>query len=156
MGGDPGNGRWVVIESHRGALDTRPREESDNPGRREPVDESLSTRAWEGTRTPDLRITNALLYQLSYPGDVTDQNYLTDIGAPWADERGYSGQPVTAERRTSIASSSSDSLGLRTSSAADRSTTEMAPASSRTRSSILPDRNDGMGPGAANVTRRSR
>ena len=29
--------------------------------------------AWEGTRTPDLRITNALLYQLSYPGDATDQ-----------------------------------------------------------------------------------
>jgi hypothetical protein len=25
--------------------------------------------AWEGTRTPDLRITNALLYQLSYPGN---------------------------------------------------------------------------------------
>jgi len=24
--------------------------------------------AWEGTRTPDLRITNALLYQLSYLG----------------------------------------------------------------------------------------
>jgi hypothetical protein len=25
-------------------------------------------RAWEGTRTPDLRITSALLYRLSYPG----------------------------------------------------------------------------------------
>src|SRR5579862_4576847 len=25
-------------------------------------------RAWEGIRTPDLRITSALLYRLSYPG----------------------------------------------------------------------------------------
>ena len=38
-------------------------------------------RAWEGTRTPDLRITNALLYQLSYPGDDRS-NYLTHIGPP--------------------------------------------------------------------------
>ena len=29
--------------------------------------------AWEGIRTPDLRITSALLYRLSYPGDATDQ-----------------------------------------------------------------------------------
>jgi hypothetical protein len=26
------------------------------------------TGAWEEIRTPDLRITNALLYRLSYPG----------------------------------------------------------------------------------------
>src|SRR5579863_1488985 len=30
---------------------------------------TLVFRAWEGTRTPDLRITSALLYRLSYPGD---------------------------------------------------------------------------------------
>ena len=28
-----------------------------------------TTGAWEGIRTPDLRITNALLYRLSYPGN---------------------------------------------------------------------------------------
>ena len=99
-------------------------------------------RAWEGTRTPDLRITNALLYQLSYPGDDRS-NYPTHIGPRRPASARSPGQAVTAERRTSIASSSNDSFGFRMSSAADRSTTVMAAASSRTRSAVRPDHADG-------------
>ena len=36
--------------------------------------------AWEEIRTPDLRITNALLYRLSYPGATRKTTRLVTVG----------------------------------------------------------------------------
>ena len=62
----PGQRQWAVAgrSEATGAVPRR------SAGRRP---RNAGFGAWEGTRTPDLRITNALLYQLSYPGDATDQ-----------------------------------------------------------------------------------
>jgi hypothetical protein len=57
--------------------------------------------AREENRTPDLRITSALLYRLSYPGWASPRYWLTPMASFWRDPEDDLCQPneVMASRR---------------------------------------------------------